>query len=351
MLTVITILLILSIGFMAVTIVMLLRQSKSGGTIREEMVRQSTTVGLLQQQIESIRGSQEKTGQSLEQNLRFGQEHIGNYLRTTHETLAKLHDQLGRLQAGSEQMLRLGQDVRSLQDILKSPKLRGQIGEYSLEKLLREILPTDSFTLQYTFRSGRRVDALVRMAEYAVGIDAKFPLPGFEEMIHAATEEDRSRLHRKFHNDVIKHIDKIAADYINPEEKTLDFALMYIPAENVYYETVIRHEDDKTDLLGYAMQKKVIPVSPNLLYAYLMTVVMGLHGLQIEQQAEQIRKSMFQVASGFQAFLEDWTTLGGHIRKTQTKYEEAQTKLNKFNLQLEQVRNSSIPSESESTSQ
>jgi DNA recombination protein RmuC len=117
------------------------------------------------------------------------------------------------------------------------------------------------------------------MADYTVGIDAKFPLPAFEEMIKAQTDDERTRLRRKFYTDCVKHIDKIAADYIQPEEKTLDFALMYIPAENVYYETIIRYDDDKTDLRAYALQNKVIPVSPNLLYAYLMTVAMGLHGL------------------------------------------------------------------------
>ncbi len=322
----------------AAALIIMLRQMKYGAILRDEMLRQSTTVGLLQQQIESIRGSQEKTGQSLEQNLRFGQEHMGQYLKTTQETLAKLNDQLGQLRAGSDQILKVGQDVRGLQDILKSPKLRGQLGEYSLERLLGEVLPSNSFSLQHSFPNGKRVDALVRMADYSVGIDAKFPLAVFEEMIQAPTDEDRTRLRRKFYSDCVKHIDKIAGDYIQPDAKTLDFALMYIPAENVYYETIIHYDQDKVDLRAYALQKKVIPVSPNLLYAYLMTVAMGLHGLQIERQAEQIRKNLQTICVGFGSFFEEWSTLGGHLQKAQGKYNEANGRLLKFQQQLEQIR-------------
>jgi DNA recombination protein RmuC len=342
------VLLTILILLVAAALMVLLRQLKNAAGLRDEMVRQSTSVGLLQQQIESIRGSQEKTGQSLEQNLRFGQEHMGQYLKTTQDTLAKLNDQLGQLRAGSEQILKVGQDVRSLQDILKSPKLRGQLGEYSLERLLKEVLPSDSFSLQHSFRNGKRIDALVRMADYTVGIDAKFPLPAFEEMIKAQTDDERTRLRRKFYTDCVKHIDKIAADYIQPEEKTLDFALMYIPAENVYYETIIRYDDDKTDLRTYALQNKVIPVSPNLLYAYLMTVAMGLHGLQIEQQAEQIRKNLQDICRGFTAFFDEWGTLGGHLQKAQGKYNEAQARLVKFQQQLEQIRTQELPGTNQS---
>ena len=118
---------------------------------------------------------------------------------------------------------------------------------------------------------------------------------------------------------------------------------MYIPAENVYYETIIRYDDDKTDLRAYALQNKVIPVSPNLLYAYLMTVAMGLHGLQIEQQAEQIRKNLQDICRGFAAFFDEWSTLGGHLQKAQGKYNEAQARLVKFQQQLEQIRTQELP--------
>ena len=305
---------------------------------RREIATQSSSIGLLQQQLEAIRTSQTTFGETVEKNLQAGRQSVDKHLLSSKETLEKLQNQLGKLKGDSERMLQLGADVRSLQDILKAPKLRGQLGEQSLEKLLREILPADSFKLQYQFKNGKIVDCLVQMPDYSVPIDAKFPLPGFEAMIKADRDEEKAKLRRQFQADVTRHIDKIAANYINPDEGTLDFALMYIPAENVYYETIIKYESDKTDILRYALDKKVIPVSPNLLYAYLMTIVMGLHGLQIEKQAAQIRQNLGKLAGSFAAFSENWEILGKHLRNARGQYDEAQTKLNKFTIQLDQIQ-------------
>jgi len=307
---------------------------------RKEVSTQSSSIGLLQQQLEAIRASQANLGQTMEKGLQAGQQNVDKHLLSSKETLEKLQNQLGRLKGDSERMLQLGADVRSLQDILKAPKLRGQLGEQSLEKLLREILPAGSFELQYQFKNGKIVDCLVNMPDYSVPIDAKFPLPSFEAMIQAENDDEKTRLRRQFQADVTRHIDKIAANYINPDEGTLDFALMYIPAENVYYETIIKYESDRTDILRYSLDKKVIPVSPNLLYAYLMTIVMGLHGLQIEKQAAQIRQNLGKLAGSFSAFSENWEILGKHLRNARGQYDEAQTKLNKFTMELDQIQTS-----------
>jgi DNA recombination protein RmuC len=330
----ITILIVLILLTLALLAFLLLGSSAN----RKEISGQSASITLLQQQLEAIRTSQTNLSQTMEKNLQTGQQNIGKHLLSSKETLEKLQNQLGRLKGDSERMLQLGADVRSLQDILKAPKLRGQLGEQSLEKLLREILPADSSALQYQFKNGKIVDCLAKMPEYSVPIDAKFPLPSFEAMIKAENDEEKTKLRRQFQADVTKHIDKIAANYINPDEGTLDFALMYIPAENVYYETIIKYESDKTDILKYALDKKVIPVSPNLLYAYLMTIVMGLHGLQIEEQAAQIRQNLGKLAGSFSAFTENWEILGKHLRNAQGQYDEAQTKLSKFTIQLDQIQ-------------
>lgn len=305
---------------------------------KEEMVRQSTSIGLLQGQLEFIREGQTRHSETLEKNLQAGQQNLTQHLRTSHETLTKLHTQIGQLQGASTRIVELGADVRSLQDILKSPKLRGQIGEQSLERLLAEILPAGSFDTQHVFSNGKVVDALVMMPDYSVPVDAKFPLPTFEKMLKSDNDEERAKMRRTFQSDVVKHIDKISTSYINPAEGTLDFALMYIPAENVYYETIIKYNDDKTDILKHALDKKVIPVSPNLLYAYLMTIVMGLHGLQIEKQAGQIRENLKKIASGFETFSANFDVLGKHLRNAQNQYDEGQAKLNKFTMELNQIQ-------------
>jgi DNA recombination protein RmuC len=176
------------------------------------------------------------------------------------------------------------------------------------------------------------------MVDYSVPIDAKFPLPSFEAMSSSEAEEEKARLRKQFLKDVIAHIDKIASDYIRPAEGTVDFALLFIPAENVYYETIVKYAGETQDILQYSLDKKVIPVSPNLLYAYLMTVVMGLHGLQIEKQAAEIRQNLKRLNASFADFINNWDVLGTHIRNAYTKYDEGQKKLDRFGIQLDQIQ-------------
>lgn len=330
----ITIILVLLLGLLALAAVILSSLAAS----RREAAQQNNVVQTLGENVDGLRKNQEAMGQSLEKNLRSGQENISSFLTSSQKTFGELKQQIGKLSSDSERLLHLGADVRSLQDILKAPKLRGQIGEHSLAAVLENILPADSFTLQHGFSNGRVVDALIRLPDYAVSVDAKFPLPTFEKMNAAGDDNEKAKLRRTFQSDVAKHIDKIAESYILPGEGTLDFALMYIPAENVYYETVVKYENDRMDLLNYALEKKVIPVSPNLLYAYLMTIVMGLHGMQIEKEAAMIRANLQKLSAGLEAFTGNWDVLGKHIRNAQNQYDEGQGKLGKFLMQLDQIQ-------------
>jgi DNA recombination protein RmuC len=305
---------------------------------RRDVAAQGAGIGLLQQQLESLRAAQDKTSQTLHGSLQAGQSALAQNLQSNQQILQRLNAQIGELQGTNRQMLQLGTDVKRLQDILSSPKLRGQIGEWSLENLLAQALPKGCYHLQHGFRDGSRVDALVQMTDFSVAIDAKFPLPSFERMLACADDAERPKLRRQFLRDVSAHIDKIASAYIRPAEGTLDFALMYIPAENVYYETIVRGEGESIDLLGACFAKKVIPVSPNLLYAYLMTVAMGLHGLQIEKQAAEIRENLVRLNRSFAGFVGTWDTLGTHLRNAYVKYDEAQKRLDRLGLQLGQIQ-------------
>ena len=282
--TIAVILIVLIIAVLAL-LVWLITAVSAG---RRDTAAQQAKIDSLTQQLEAMRTAQDSTKDTLQKSLQTGQDSISQNLQSSQKVLSLLNAQIGQLQGTNKQMLQVGTEVRRLQDILSSPKLRGQMGEWSLKNLLAQILPKDSYQLQYTFKDGKVVDALIKMADYSVPIDAKFPLPGFEAIVKAQSDEEKTRLRKQFQRDVTAHIDKIAADYIRPAEGTLDFAFMYIPAENIYYETVVKYEGETKDILQYALDKKVIPISPNLLYAYLMTVVMGLHGLQIEKQAAEI---------------------------------------------------------------
>lgn len=297
---------------------------------RRDAAADTASISMLQQQLELFRNAQESSLQNSQQN-------ISQTLQQHHQTLSQLNRQIGELHGHSSQLVNLNSDVRRLHDILNSPKLRGQLGEWSLENLLAGVLPKDTYTLQHRFKDGKIVDALVQMPDFSVPIDAKFPLPSFEAILKCNGDGELPRLQRQFQKDVTTHIDKIAENYIRPAEGTLDFAMMYIPAENVYYETIIKNDAGTQNIIDYALSKKVIPVSPNVLYAYLMTIAMGLHGLQIEKQAEQIRTNLKRLEGSFNAFSADFKTLGSHIRRTADKYDEADKRLTRFDSQLTQI--------------
>jgi len=308
---------------------------------RKETAAHTANISLLAQQLEALRAAQDKTSENLQKSLQTGQSTISQSIQSSQQVLSRLNSQIGELQGTNKQMMQIGTEVRRLQNILSSPKLRGQMGEWSLKNLLENILPKDSYELQYTFKDGKIVDALIKMADYSVPIDAKFPLPSFEKVVTAETDEEKTKLRKQFLKDVTAHIDKIASDYIRPVEGTLDFALMYIPAENVYYETIVKYAGETQDILQYSLDKKVIPVSPNLLYAYLMTVVMGLHGMQIEKQAAEIRQNLKRLNASFADFGGCWEVLGRHLRNAFGQYDEGQKKLDRFGLNLNQIQTES----------
>ena len=305
---------------------------------RKEIAGQAAGISLLQQQLEALKTAQDKTSENLHKSLLTGQNTLTQSLQSSQKVLGELHSQIGQLQGTNKQMMQIGTEVRRLQDILSSPKLRGQMGEWSLENLLENVLPKKSYKLQHTFKDGKIVDALIQLTDFSVPIDAKFPLPSFEKIAKAESDEEKTKLRKQFLKDCKIHIDTIASAYIRPAEGTLDFALCYIPAENVYYETIVKYAGETQDILEYSLDKKVIPVSPNLLYAYLMTVVMGLHGLQIEKQAAEIRQNLKKLNASFADFVSNWDILGKHLRNASAQYDEGQNKLNRFALQLDQIQ-------------
>lgn len=253
--------------------------------------------------------------------------------------MGDFQNRLGQLQESTQSMIRMGEDIIELQDILKSPKLRGILGESFLEELLRELLPQDRFVLQYAFKSGEKVDAVILLGQGMVPVDAKFPLESLRRLLQASSEEEKRKYRRQFAQDVKGHIEKIAAKYIIPEEGTFDFALMYLPAENIYYETMVREEDygEGQSLAQYALSRKVIPVSPNSFYAYLQAIVFGLRGLRIETCAREILGSLGQLATDFQKFYDDFERLGSHLGNSKTTYDKAQKRLDRLQHQLQSI--------------
>jgi len=254
----------------------------------------------------------------------------------TTQSFGQIQQNLGELSRTSRYMEEVGKEISGLSDLLRAPKLRGGIGELFLGDLLSQILSPEQYKLQHTFRSGERVDALIILKAGMVPVDSKFPLESFQRMMAVEGEEGKKRHRRDFTSAVKKHIDDIARKYILPDEGTFNFALMYIPAENIYYETIIRDEalGEEKSLLNYALEKRVIPVSPNSFYAYLQAIALGLSGLQIEKRAQEIMRYLARLQGDFERFKEDYETLGGHIERARKKYDEAEKKLGRFEDKL-----------------
>jgi len=266
---------------------------------------------------------------------------ISKRLDNAARVIGDVQKNIGELSEASKQIFEVGKNIATLQEILQPPKLRGGLGEQFLGELLSQVLPPQFFTLQYMFSSGERVDAVVRLGEKIVPVDSKFPLDNFKRIIECKTEEERKASQKAFYRDVKKHIDDIASKYIVPNEGTYDFALMYIPAENVYYETITKDDSfgEEKGILNYALKKKVIPVSPNLFFAYLQVIVLGLKGLQIEKDAQKILALLASLKKDLGGFQEDFQLVGKHITNAMNKFEEARRRLDKFNFKLEQIEN------------
>ena len=264
-------------------------------------------------------------------------ETLGNRLEGTTKVVSEVHSRLGELHKATHRLEEISKDIASLQDILKPPKLRGELGELLLANLLRQVVP-NHFSLQHRFQNNEVVDAVITLGERLVPVDAKFPVDDFRRFIEAGDEEARKRARREFIASVKKEIDKIASKYIRPEEGTFDFALMYIPAENVYYETIIKDDTSGDEgLFEYSLKKRVIPVSPNTFYSYLQTILLGLKGMQVEERVEEVVRNLQTLKVDFSKFGEDFDLLGKHLRNCLQRYDDACKDLNKFGSRLERI--------------
>jgi len=239
---------------------------------------------------------------------------LGERLDSTAQVVGAVQRSLGGLEEANRRIYEIGRDIASLQEILRPPKLRGGLGELLLEDLLRQVLPSENVGFQHAFSAGQRVDAVIKLATGIVPVDAKFPLENFRRLLDADNDEDRARQRRAFVADVRRHIDAIADRYILPDEGTLDFALMYIPAENVYYEIVVKDEvTDGAAIADYALQRRVIPVSPGSFYAYLQAIVMGLRGMRIEHRAREIMEQLGGLRGELGRLRDGYRLVGRHL--------------------------------------
>ncbi|HET7855787.1 MAG TPA: DNA recombination protein RmuC [Gaiellaceae bacterium] len=296
-------------------------------TIRELIeARLGTVEERLDRRLSEVHEGVDRRLEGLDTRLFSSQQSAG-------QTATQIVDRLGKLDGTAAQMLQKAADLGRLEQALRPPKARGGVGEILLANLLRDMLPADAFRIQHTFRSGERVDAVVRV-DKLLPVDAKFPLDNFERLVNADDDAERELHEKAFARDVKGHIDAIASKYIRPAEGTFDFAFMYLPSESVYYELVC----GKTGALSaFALSKRVFPVSPSTFHAYLVMVTQGLRALQIERHAQDVMAFCAQIAKDFERFRGDFEVVGKHIANAQSKYGEADRRLERLGTSLERA--------------
>jgi DNA recombination protein RmuC len=233
-------------------------------------------------------------------------------------------------------MLAIGKDIASIQDLLRPPQIRGGLGEMTLNNILSELLPRQNFEEQYRFRNGVIVDAIIKIGDRIVPIDSKFPLESFERYITCTQEKEKSGYLKEFCRSVKSKIDNISSKYILEDESTFNFALMYLPSENVYYQTILKDdlELDGKSIAEYALGKRVIIVSPNSIYAYLRVIHIGLRGMQFENNIRKIMDDYNRLNKELEKFEKQFATLGSHLNHAQSTYDGAARQLDTFSAKL-----------------
>lgn len=251
--------------------------------------------------------------------------------------LSEIQQQLTKLELQTENIETVGKNIQSLTDLLRPPQLRGAIGELFLENILGQILPAAAFETQYRFTGGLRVDAIVRVGDLLLPIDSKFPIKAFERL---QKQPDDASLQKQFSKSFKTHIDAIATKYIQPDEKTTDFAIMYIPAEAVYYQLISQADQEGFE---YALANRVIPSSPGHLYAFLATVAslhaeISLAGGGQDGASRKVRAGIDKLYETTERLARFHSRMEGSLRALTAGFDRARTELDQVRLHLKKLR-------------
>jgi DNA recombination protein RmuC len=287
--------------------------------------------------LKTMQSSLESTNKTLNEAM---QSNSTQMVRTLQENTKQLNERLDKaaevirdVNKEVGQMSEIGRSMRELQEFLKSPKMRGNIGEEILKDLITQMFPKHSFHLQYTFKSGEKVDAAIQTDAGILPIDSKFPMENFTRMMKSETEEEKKTHEKEFLKDVKKHIDAIAKKYILPEEGTMDFALMYVPSESVFYELC-----NQTDTMNYARRQRVYVVSPSTLYAHLQTILLSYEGKKIETKSREVFRLLRAIQNDYEKVNDNIVTLGKHLGNASAQFSNVTTGFSQLGNKLTATR-------------
>jgi len=311
---------------------------------KQEPAKDDRALLLLQNQMQEIsRTLDTKLGES----TRVMQKQFSESMRTIRDVT----EQLTKLDETNRQVVSFADQLQHLQDILKNPKQRGILGEYYLETLLKNVLPPGRYQMQYPFKDGNIVDAVIFVQDKIIPIDSKFSLENYNRILETRDAGEREEFEKIFKQDLKNRIDE-TSKYVKPEEGTMDFAFMFIPAEAIYYDLLINKigavKSNTQDLIEYAFKDKhVIIVSPTSFLAYLQTVLQGLKALQIEESAKEIRKRVEQLGKHLASYENYMQKLGSHLGTSVSMYNSAYKELGKIDKDVLKITDSAIGIEPE----
>lgn len=323
-------------GFVVLAIVLLRRMKQ---------LEQPDTSQLLKADLielnRSIQAMQERVGDKLEQGTQQMHLSMQKQLSQSAKLVADVSHRLTKLDETNARVIDVAGDLKTLQNVLQNPKQRGVFGEFYLQSVLENVLPPKQFQMQYKFKDGALADAVVFLEQgMMLPIDSKFSLENYNRMVACDNKEERARLLAKVRQDLKGRIDE-TSKYIRPDEKTMDFAFMFIPSESLYYDLLIGDVGtgaSARDLVEYAFQeKRVIIVSPTSFMAYLQTVLQGLRSLQIEHQAKEIQARVGQLGRHIAMYEQLMQKLGNSLGTTVNHYNNAHKELKKIDKDVVKI--------------
>jgi DNA recombination protein RmuC len=282
---------------------------------------------VLMEWLKEMKGSVDKSSEVLDKKLAEQTKLIWERLENSSKVIQQVHKELGSINE-------FGKDMKDLSNVLKSPKLRGGLGEQFLYEILDNSLPKELYKTQFKFKDGAVCDAVVKTEKGLIAIDSKFPMENFKAMVTVDTEKERESLKKQFVRDVKKRIDEISSKYILQEEGTTDFAVMYVPSENIFYELVV----NTPEIEDYSREKNVFITSPNTLTYQMRAILVAYQQNELQKHAGEILKSLSGIKTEAEKFDDELGVLSGHIVRTYKAMDNVKIKFSKLFGKIERTQ-------------
>ena len=329
-----TILILMAIAIIAL-VYFLLRKKP------EEKPQDNQAILMIQDQLKEMRQTLQNFGLQVENKMGDSTKMFQQQFAQSAKIVRDVTERLTKLDETNKQVMNVAEQLQGLEDVLKNPKHRGVLGEYFLENVLKNVLPPKNYQMQYEFKNGDIVDAVVFVKDKIIPIDSKFSLENYNRILNEKDKDRKEELEKLFRADLKNRIDE-TAKYIKPNENTMDFAFMFIPAEGIYYDLLVNQvgaiKVNTRDLIEYAFKEKhVIIVSPTSFFAYLQTVMQGLRALQIEESAKEIRKYVEMLQKHLLSYDEYMKKLGNNLGTTVNAYNRASKEFGKVDKDVVKI--------------